>query len=201
MAKDKTKTENVNIDQLDEHVEGTPEKVGTIYRVCYLQDGINQIILDNKVQESVQCHTTGEPNKKTGEIHYYYSVKCITPNGSVFRLYLSSFDGVVFTAPYSVVKDDKRYTGKVKDNHLTDAQLGDANIAYRGVENQHQMLKILLQHTKNGICQIKVKAIAVGAENPTSDRTQVAVERDWSKEEKEYTFKGVKHLYSISFVD
>ena len=64
MAKDKIKTENVNIDNIDETVEATPEKAGAIYRVCYLQDGINEIILDNKVQESVQCHTTGEPNKK-----------------------------------------------------------------------------------------------------------------------------------------
>lgn len=201
MAKDKIKTENVNIDNIDETVEATPEKAGTIYRVCYLQDGINEIILDNKVDDALQCHTTGKPNQKTGEIHYYYSVKCITPSGNVFRLYLSSFDGVVFTAPYGVVKDNQVYKGRVKDNHLTDAQMGDANIAYRGVENQHKMLKILLQHTKNGICKIKVKVIAIGAENPSADKTQVAVERDWSKEEKEYTFKGVKHLYSISFVD
>lgn len=99
------------------------------------------------------------------------------------------------------MRDNNTYTGKVKAVRLTDAQIGDANIAYRNCSTQVEFIRLLLEHTKGGKCRLKVKVIAIGAENPSADKTPVAVERDWSKETKEYTLKGVKHLYSISFAD
>ena len=200
MAKVTIQTESVNINSIDEHIDNAPEKEGAIYRVCYLESGINSIVLDEKIDDSLQCHTTGKANETTGKLRYYYSVKCIAPSGNVFRLYLSSFDGVAFVAPYKLLKDGK-YNGKVKAIRLTDDQVGDANLAYRGVTTQVEFIRLLLEHTDNGICKIDVKIIGVGSENPKANGV-VAVERDWdSNDSKVYTLKGVKHLYSISFVD
>lgn len=200
MAKVQIQTENLSVKEIPNLQTEEKEKQGEIYRVCYLQDGENICILDDKDAESLQRHTSGKADSN-GKLHYYYSVKCVDPSGNVFRLYLSSFDAVAFTAPYSMVKDGKHYEGKVKAVRLTDAQIGTANAAYRQCTTQAEMLKILLDHTKKGKCRLVVKVINVGAENPSSDKTQVAVERDWSKDSKEYLLKGVKHLYSISFVD
>lgn len=200
MAKIQTQTENVSVKEIKNLETEEKEKQGEIYRVCYLADGENVIILDEKDPESLQRHTSGKTDNN-GKLHYYFSVKCQDPSGNVFRLYLSSLDAVAFTAPYGTVKEEKRYTGKVKAVRLTDAQMGTANVAYRACTTQAEMLKILLEHTKKGKCRLQVKVINVGAENPNSDKTQVAVERDWSKDSKEYTLKGVKHLYSISFAD
>lgn len=200
MAKVQTQTENLSVKEINNLSTEDKEKQGEIYRVCYLADGENIIILDEKDAESLQRHTSGKADNN-GKLHYYFSVKCQDPSGNVFRLYLSSFDAVAFTAPYGVVKEDKRYNGKVKAVRLTDSQMGTANMAYRQCTTQAEMLKILLEHTKKGKCHINVKVINIGAENPGSDKTQVAVERDWTKDEKVYTLKGVKHLYSISFVD
>lgn len=200
MAKVTVQNENVNINELDNHIEGAPEKEGEIYRVCYLENGINTIILDEKVEDCLQCHTTGKANETTGKMRYYYSVKCIAPSGNVFRLYLSSFDGVAFTAPFKLIKDNK-YNGKVKAISLSDEQVGDANTAYRGCSTQVEFIHLLLEHTDNGICKIDVKIIDVGSENPKANDV-VAVERDWDNtDSKTYLLKGVKHLYSISFVD
>ncbi len=200
MAKTETKTENLSVKEINNLSTEEKEKQGEIFRVCYLADGENTIILDDKDVESLQRHTSGKTDSN-GKLHYYFSVKCIDPSGNVFRLYLSSFDAVAFTAPYGAVKENKHYTGKVKAVRLTDSQLGTANTAYRACTTQAEMLKILLNHTKNGKCRLLVKVINIGAESPNSDKTQVAVERDWSKDQKEFTLKGVKHLYSISFVD
>ena len=199
--REEIQTENISVKEVSNISSEEKEKQGEIYRICYLQDGENIIILDEKDAESIQRHTSGKPSKTTGKIHYYFSVKCVDPSGNTFRLFLSSFDGVAFTAPYGVMKDGKPYTGKVKANRLSDAQVGSANLAYRSCATQGEMLKVLLEHTKKGKCRLKVKVVNIGAENPNSEKTQVAVERDWSKETKEYTLKGVKHLYSISFVD
>ena len=201
MAKVEIKTENLSVKEIPNLNTEEKEKQGEIYRVCYLQDGENIIILDDKDAESLQRHTSGKTDSN-GKLHYYYSVKCQDPSGNVFRLYLSSFDAVAFTAPYGVVKDNKHYEGKVKAVRLTDAQVGTANTAYRACTTQAEMLKILLEHTKKGKCRLSVKVISIGAENPNSDKTQVAVERNWDNpDNKEYTLKGVKHLYSISFAD
>ena len=200
MAKVQIQSENVNINALDNQVDGAPEKAGEILRVCYLENGVNTIVLDEKVADSLQCHTTGKANETTGKLRYYYSVKCIAPSGNTFRLYLSSFDGVAFVAPFKLLKDNK-YTGKVKAIRLTDDQTGDANLAYRGVSTQVEFIRLLLEHTDNGICNIDVKIIDVGSETPKANDV-VAVERDWENaDSKVYTLKGVKHLYSISFVD
>ena len=195
MAKVETQTENVNISEVNNLAESAPEKQGEIFRICYLENGINTIVLNESDKESLQCHTTG-----TGKIRYYYSVKGIAPSGNVFRLYLSSFDGVAFVAPFKLIRD-KKFNGKVKPVRLDDEQAGDANIAYRRCTTQVEFLRLLLEHTSNGICKIAVKIIDVGSENPkTADL--VAVERDWENaDSKVYTLKGVKHLYSISFVD
>lgn len=200
MAKVQTQTENLSVKEINNLSTEDKEKQGEIYRVCYLADGENIIILDEKDAESLQRHTSGKTDNN-GKLHYYFSVKCQDPSGNVFRLYLSSFDAVAFTAPYGVVKEDKHYNGKVKAVRLTDSQMGTANMAYRQCTTQAEMLKILLEHTKQGKCHINVKVINIGAENPNSDKTQVAVERDWTKDEKTYVLKGVKHLYSISFAD
>ena len=200
MAKVQTQTENLSVKEINNLPTEDKEKQGEIFRICYLADGENIVILDETDPESLQRHTSGKADNN-GKLHYYFSVKCSDPSGNVFRLYLSSFDSVAFTAPYGVVKEDKRYSGKVKAVRLTDAQVGDANAAYRACTTQAEMLQILLKHTKKGKCRLMVKVINIGAENPTSDKTQVAVERDWTKDEKVYTLKGVKHLYSISFVD
>lgn len=199
--REEIQTENISVSEVVNISSDEKEKQGEIYRVCYLQDGENIIVLDEKDAESVQRHTNGKPNKQTGKLHYYFSVKCFDPSGNLFRLFLSSFDGVAFTAPYGVMKDGKPYTGKVKANRLADTQVGSANLAYRSCTTQGEMLQELLKHTKKGKCRLQVKVVNIGAENPNSDKTQVAVERDWSKETKEYTLKGVKHLYAISFVD
>lgn len=199
MAKVQIQSENVNINALDNHVDNAPEKEGAIYRVCYLESGINSIVLDEKVEDSLQCHTTGKTNEQTGKMRYYYSVKCIAPSGNTFRLYLSSFDGVAFVAPFKLIKDGK-YNGKVKAKRLDDDQVGDANLAYRGVTTQVEFIRLLLKHTDDGICKIDVKIIDVGTESPKASDV-VAVERDWENESKTYLLKGVKHLYSISFVD
>ena len=200
MSKVEIQSENVNINSIDEHIENAPEKEGNIYRVCYLENGTNSIILDEKVEDSLQCHTTGIANEHTGKIHYYYSVKCQAPSGNVFRLYLSSFDGVAFTAPFKSIKDNT-YKGRVKAVRLTDEQVGNANLAYRGVSTQVAFIHLLLEHTKNGVCNIDVKIIEIGTETPKATDV-VAVERDWdNKDSKVYTLKGVKHLYAISFVD
>ena len=37
MAKVTVQNENVNINELDEHIEGAPEKEGEIFRICYLE--------------------------------------------------------------------------------------------------------------------------------------------------------------------
>lgn len=200
MAKVQIQTENLSVKEITNLRNTEKEKQGEIYRVCYLQDGENIVILDEKDAESLQRHTSGKADNN-GKLHYYFSVKCQDPSGNTFRLFLSSFDAVAFTAPYGMVKEDKRYSGKVKAVRLTDAQMGTANMAYRACTTQAEMLQILLNHTKNGKCRLSVKVINIGAENPSSDKTQVAVERDWSKDEKVYTLKGVKHLYSISFAD
>lgn len=200
MAKVQTQTENLSVKEISNLQTEEKEKQGEIYRVCYLADGENVIILDEADKESLQRHTSGKADSN-GKLHYYFSVKCQDPSGNVFRLYLSSFDSVAFTAPYGMVKEDKRYSGKVKAVRLTDAQMGTANTAYRACTTQAEMLREMLNHTKGGKCRLQVKVVNVGAENPNSDKTQVAVERDWSKDEKVYTLKGVKHLYSISFVD
>ena len=201
MAKVEMQTENVNINNLNDHVDAAPEKAGEIFRVCYLEKGTNTIILDEKVEDCLQCHTSGKENETTGKIRYYYSVKCIAPSGNVFRLYLSSFDGVAFTVPFKAIKDNNTYSGKVKAVRLTDEQIGDANTAYRGCSTQVEFIRLLLEHTDNGVCNINVKIIDVGTETPKSTDV-VAVERDWdNKNSKVYTLKGVKHLYSISFVD
>ena len=197
--KEKIKTENVNVNRIDEHVDSSLEKAGDIYRVCYLEDGINTIILNESDEESLQCHTTGKPNETTGKIRYYYSVKCIAPSGNVFRLYISSFDGVAFVVPFKLIKDGK-YDGKVKAIRLDDDQVGDANLAYRSCTTQVEFIKLLLEHTDNGICKINVKIVDIGKETPKANDV-VAVERDWGAERKSYLLKGVKHLYSISFVD
>lgn len=200
MAKVQIQTESVNIDSIDEHIEGAPEKEGEIFRVCYLENGVNSLVLDDKVEDSLQCHTSGKVNEQTGKMRYYYSVKCVAPSGNTFRLYLSSFDGVVFVAPFKLLKDNK-YNGKVKAIRLSDEQVGDANTAYRGCSTQVEFIHLLLEHTENGVCKIDVKIIDVGTENPKV-ADMVAVERDWdSTDSKTYTLKGVKHLYSISFVD
>ena len=200
MAKVEIQTENVNINALDNQVDSAPEKAGEIFRICYLENGINSITLDENVEDCLQCHTTGKESESTGKIRYYYSVKCTAPSGNVFRLYLSSFDGVAFTAPFKSLKDGV-YKGKVKAVRLTDEQIGDANTAYRGCSTQVEFIRLLLEHTDNGTCNINVKIIDVGTETPKSTDT-VAVERDWdNKDSKVYTLKGVKHLYSISFVD
>lgn len=200
MAKIQTQTENVSVNEIKNLETAEKEKQGEIYRVCYLADGENVIILDEADKESLQRHTSGKTDNN-GKLHYYFSVKCVDPSGNVFRLYLSSFDAVAFTAPYGTVKEEKRYAGKVKAVRLSEAQMGTANSAYRACTTQAEMLKILLEHTKGGKCRLSVKVINIGAENPNSDKTQVAVERDWTKDEKVYTLKGVKHLYSISFSD
>lgn len=200
MAKIQTQTENLSVKEINNLATEEKEKQGEIYRVCYLQDGENIIILDDKDAESLQRHTSGKADSN-GKLHYYFSVKCQDPSGNTFRLYLSSLDAVAFTAPYGMVKEEKHYSGKVKAVRLTDSQMGTANMAYRQCTTQAEMLKILLEHTKKGKCHINVKVINIGAENPSSDKTQVAVERDWAKDEKVYTLKGVKHLYSISFAD
>lgn len=200
MAKVQTQTENLSVKEINNLSTEGKEKQGEIYRVCYLQDGENIILLDEKDPESLQRHTSGKADNN-GKLHYYFSVKCQDPSGNVFRLFLSSFDAVAFTAPYGTVKEGKRYSGKVKAVRLTDDQVGDANIAYRNCTTQAEMLKEMLNHTKKGKCRLIVKVINIGAENPNSDKTQVAVERDWSKDQKEYALKGVKHLYSISFAD
>ena len=200
MAKVQIQNENVNINELDNHVDSTPEKAGEIFRVCYLENGTNSIILDEKVNDCLQCHTTGKVNEQTGKMHYYYSVKCTAPSGNTFRLYLSSFDGVALVAPFKLLKDNK-YNGKVKAIRLSDEQVGDANTAYRGCSTQVEFIRLLLEHTDNGVCKINVKIIDVGTENPKV-ADMVAVERDWDNtDSKTYTLKGVKHLYSISFVD
>ena len=199
--REEIQTENISVAEVSNISSDEKEKQGEIYRVCYLQDGENIVVLDEKDAESVQRHTTNKPNKVTGKIRYYFSVKCLDPSGNTFRLYLSSFDGVAFTAPYGVMKDDKPYTGKVKAVRLTDSQVGSANLTYRSCTTQGEMLQELLKHTKKGRCRLQVKVVNIGAENPSSEKTQVAVERDWSKDTKEYTLKGVKHLYSISFID
>ena len=200
MAKVTIQNENVNINEIDAHIEGTPEKEGEIYRICYLESGINTIVLNENVKDSLQCHTTGKANENTGKIRYYYSVKCIAPSGNTFRLYLSSFDGVAFTAPFKLLKDNK-YNGKVKAVRLTDEQIGDANLAYRKCSTQVEFIKILLEHTKDGVCKIDVKIIDIGKETPKVNDS-VAVERDWENaDSKTYLLKGVKHLYAISFVD
>lgn len=200
MAKVQTQTESVNINNIDEHINDAPEKEGAIYRVCYLESGINSIVLDEKIEDSLQCHTSGKVNEQTGKLRYYYSVKCIAPSGNTFRLYLSSFDGVAFVAPFKLIKDGK-YNGKVKAIRLEDDQVGDANLAYRGVSTQVEFIRLLLEHTESGVCKIDVKIIDIGSETPkVNDR--VAVERDWENaDSKTYLLKGVKHLYSISFVD
>lgn len=200
MAKTTIQNENVSINEIDAHIEGAPEKEGEIYRICYLESGINTIVLDENVKDSLQCHTTNKANEQTGKIRYYYSVKCTAPSGNTFRLFLSSFDGVAFVAPFKALKDGK-YTGKVKAIRLTDEEVGDANTAYRNCTTQVEFIRLLLEHTDNGICKIDVKVIDVGKENPkVSDL--VAVERDWENADtKTYTLKGVKHLYSISFAD
>lgn len=200
MAKVQTQTENLSVKEIPNLSTEEKEKQGEIYRVCYLQDGENIVILDDKDNESLQRHTSGKADSN-GKLHYYFSVKCADPSGNTFRLFLSSFDGIAFTVPYGMVKEEKRYSGKVKAVRLTDAQIGNANLAYRACTTQAEMLQILLNHTKNGKCRLSVKVINIGAENPNSDKTQVAVERDWTKDEKTYVLKGVKHLYSISFVD
>ena len=200
MAKVQIQSENVSVKEIKNLSSEEKEKQGEIYRICYLADGENIIILDDKDAESLQRHTSGKTDNN-GKLHYYFSVKCQDPSGNVFRLYLSSFDSVAFTAPYGMVKDGKHYEGKVKAVRLTDSQMGTANMAYRQCTTQAEMLTILLEHTKKGKCHINVKVINIGAATPNSDKTQVAVERDWSKDQKEYTFKGVKHLYSISFAD
>lgn len=200
MAKVTIQNENVNINEIDNIVENAPEKAGEIFRICYLENGINSIILDENVANSLQCHTSGEPNKTTGKIRYYYSVKCIAPSGNTFRLYLSSFDGVVFVAPFKLIKDGK-YNGKVKAIRLEDEQAGDANLAYRSCTTQVEFIRLLLEHTKDGVCKIDVKIIDIGTDAPKSNDV-VAVERDWENtESKTYLLKGVKHLYAISFVD
>lgn len=200
MAKEEIKNENINLNELDNIVENAPEKAGDIFRICYLENGNNSIILNESDKESLQCHTTGKANETTGKIRYYYSVKCIAPSGNVFRLYLSSFDGVAFVAPFKLIRDGK-YDGKVKAIRLTDDQVGDANLAYRSCTTQVEFIKLLLEHTDNGICKIDVKIIDVGTETPKTN-DNVAVERDWENtESKTYLLKGVKHLYSISFVD
>ena len=200
MAKVTIQNENVNINEIDNIVDNTPEKAGEIFRVCYLENGINTLILNESDKESLQCHTTGKANEQTGKIRYYYSVKCIAPSGNVFRLYLSSFDGIAFTAPFKLLKDNK-YNGRVKAIRLSDEQVGDANTGYRGCSTQVEFIRLLLEHTDNGVCKIDVKIIDVGSESPKAT-DMVAVERDWdSTDSKTYTLKGVKHLYSISFVD
>lgn len=201
MAKVQIQNENISVTEVKNLNTEEKEKQGEIYRVCYLADGENILILDKKDPESLQRHTSGKADSN-GKLHYYFSVKCSDPSGNVFRLYLSSFDAVAFTAPYGVVKDNKHYEGKVKAVRLTDAQVGSANVAYRACTTQAEMLQILLDHTKNGKCHLQVKVVSIGTESPNSDKTQVAVERDWdSNDSKVYTLKGVKHLYSISFVD
>ena len=200
MAKVTIKNENVSINEIDAHTDGAPQKEGEIFRICYLENGTNSIVLDENVADSLQCHTTGKVNETTGKMRYYYSVKCIAPSGNVFRLYLSSFDGVAFVAPFKLLKDGK-YTGKVKAVRLEDAQTGDANTAYRGCSTQVEFIKILLEHVKNGAVNINVKIVDIGTDTPKATDV-VAVERDWDSEDsKVYTLKGVKHLYSISFVD
>lgn len=199
MAKTTIQNENVSINEIDAHIEGAPEKEGAIYRVCYLENGINTIMLDENVKDSLQCHTTGKANDN-GKIRYYYSVKCQAPSGNTFRLYLSSFDGVAFVAPYKLLKDGK-YTGKVKAIRLTDEEVGDANTAYRNCTTQVEFIRLLLEHTDNGVCKLDVKIIDIGKETPKVNDV-VAVERDWDNtDSKVYTLKGVKHLYSISFAD
>lgn len=200
MAKTEIQNENIAVSEVSNLQNEDKEKQGEIFRICYLADGENILIISEKDPESLQRHTSGKADSN-GKLHYYFSIKCVDPSGNVFRLYLSSFDSVAFTAPYGVVKDGKHYGGKVKAVRLTDEQVGTANAAYRACTTQAEMLQTLLDHTKNGKCRLNVKVINVGAENPNSDKTQVAVERDWSKDSKEYTLKGVKHLYSISFVD
>ena len=106
MAKVTVQNQNVNLDELDNIVESAPEKAGEIFRVCYLENGVNTIVLDEKVEDCLQCHTTGKANEQTGKIRYYYSVKCIAPSGNVFRLFLSSFDGVALVAPFKLLKDN-----------------------------------------------------------------------------------------------
>lgn len=200
MAKVTIQTESVNISNLDEHINDTPEKEGIIFRICYLESGVNSLVLDDKVEDSLQCHTSGKVNETTGKLRYYYSIKCIAPSGNTFRLYLSSFDGVAFVAPFKAIKDNV-YKGKVKAIRLTDEQVGDTNTAYRGCTTQVEFIKLLLEHTNNGVCNIDVKIIDVGSESPKVNDL-VAVERDWENaDSKVYTLKGVKHLYSISFVD
>lgn len=199
--KEEIQTENISVKEVSNISSEEKEKQGEIYRICYLQDGENIIILDEKDAESVQRHTTGKSNKTTGKIHYYFSVKCVDPSGNTFRLFLSSFDGVAFTVPYGLVKNGIPYRGKVKAVRLTDSQVGSANLAYRSCTTQGEMLKVLLEHTKKGKCRLNVKVVNIGAETPNSEKTQVAVERDWTKDEKTYVLKGVKHLYAISFVD
>lgn len=200
MAKVQIQTESVNISNLDEHINDAPEKEGIIFRICYLESGVNSLVLDDKVEDSLQCHTSGKVNETTGKLRYYYSIKCIAPSGNTFRLFLSSFDGVAFVAPYKLLKDGK-YTGKVKAVRLTDDQVGDANIAYRNCTTQVEFIRLLLEHTKDGVCKIDVKIIDIGSETPKVN-DNVAVERDWENADtKTYTLKGVKHLYAISFVD
>ena len=193
-------TENISIAQVSNLASESEEKQGEIYRFCYLEDGENVIILDEADEESLQRHTTDKANSD-GKIRYSFSVKCVSPSGNTFRLFLSSFDGVAFTVPYRLVKNGIPYRGKVKAVRLTDSQVGSGNLAYRNCTTQSEMLQVLLEHTKSGKCRLKVKIVAVGAENPDSDKTEVAVERDWTKNDKVYTLKWVKYLYAISFVD
>ena len=201
MAKTEIKTESVNIKELDNIVAETAEKAGDIFRVCYLEEGENILIFDEKIKDSLQIHTTGKPNS-AGKLHYYYSIRCTAPSGNCFRFYLASLDGVAFVAPYRVVKDDAKYTGKVKAVRLTDEQSGSANIAYRKCTTQVEFLRELKSHVKDGKCRLNVKIIDVGVDENPKANDLVAVERNWDNpDNKEYIFKGVKHLYSISFVD
>ena len=73
MAKVQTQTENLSVKEINNLSTEEKEKQGEIYRVCYLQDGENIAILDDKDAESLQRHTSGKTDSN-GKLHYYYSL-------------------------------------------------------------------------------------------------------------------------------
>lgn len=126
---------------------------------------------------------------------------------SKIMVYISSFDGVAYTAPFKGEYENKSFhLSKVAAHTLKGSSLKNANAIVRKSPTWEQAVRDL--RAAYGVkFKVKVTPVKVGTETP-NEGEDVAVTRIWTNAkgedistEKLYEVKGVKHLYSIEKVD
>lgn len=211
MATIKENIEAVSLDALrelktrsDKGEELTKEEfaqLGEFYRMLYLEDGENVLLLNEKIQRK-------KSTRKNGDVTYTYIIKCENSKGR-FDLWLTSFDACAFVLPFNKKYKNAQFSGKPKCISLDDINaVGSATTLLRDCNNQVDFICRLLDDyaDENGKVRLMVKRHQVGAtiDENTKLNAEVAVQYifDAPDNTKPYTLKeNGKTLFEIDLVE